>query len=104
MKMMMPWTLFAADEQIIAAPDVKSKALVLVGKAGTPTNAQGVFENAASVVGVGFRVVVACRRGIAARDSRDAGSVVVEHLGRVVSDVVDGVRVRASAAFTVARA
>ena len=32
-EMMMPWTLFAADEQIIAAPDVKSKALVLVGKA-----------------------------------------------------------------------
>ena len=104
-----PCARAVADPALVQFPDafvdvVADAVLVLVGKAGAATHAQGVFEDAASVVGVGFRVVVARRRGIAARDCRDAGSVVVEHLGRVVSDVVDGVRVRASAAFTVARA
>ena len=77
---------------------------VLVGQARASAHAEGVLENAAAVVGVGLRVVVAGRGGVATRNCGDARAVVVEHRSRVVSHVVDGVRVGASAAFAVARA
>ena len=83
---------------------VADAILVLVGQARASAHAQGVFEDAAAVVGVGLRVVVAGRGGVATRDGGDARAVVVEHRSRVVSHVVDGIRVGARPTFSFARA
>ena len=83
---------------------VADAILVLVGQASASAHAKGVFEDAAAVVGVGLRVVVACRGGVATRDGGNARAVVVKHRSRVVGHVVDGVRVGARPTFSFAGA
>ena len=101
------WTI--ADPAVVIFPDarvdvVADAVFVLVGKAGASANTKGVLEDAASVVGVGFSIVVARCGCVAARDSGNARPIVVEDRGGIVSHVVDGFRIGARATLAVARA